>query len=712
MKQVLDTKGQVSVEDVPPPGVEPGRLLVRTAFSCISPGTELSGLKASATPLWRKAVQKPQHVRKVLEIAQQRGLRSAMEAVQSKTATAKPLGYSLSGTVVGVGEGIHEFRIGDLVACAGAQAAFHAEYVSIPQNLAVRVPEGVSLEEASTVALGAIALQGVRRAEPTLGETFLVIGLGLLGQLTVQLLRASGCHVLGSDLNPARIALAKEFGLRGECGPGHVSGDALLSTGAAGVDGVIITASGQNDEILHQAFLACRKKARVVLVGDVPLNIRREDIYEKELDFRVSTSYGPGRYDRRFEEEGLDYPLPYVRWTECRNMQAYLDAIAAQRVRLSPILGAPTPVDQAPAAFSALRDGKALAGLLDYRAAGAQIIQPHVPSPRPARTESVRLAVIGAGSFVENVHLPNLKALSARYELGWIVNRSGHKAKSLAARTGAAQASADWRAPLADPAVNAVLIGTRHDQHAMMALTALESGKHVLLEKPLAITHDEVAAFRSFFADRKQSPLLMTGYNRRFSPAATRAAQLLQGRKGPVIVQCTVNAGFLPSDHWTQGPEGGGRNLGEACHFYDLFLHFTGADRWSSLNVSGLGPSSSPFQFGDNFQATFNFPDGSMCSLLYTSMGNAGHPKEEIRIFWDGKVFQIDDFKTSRFVPSPGVAEELRHDSKGHREELERFSEGLRTGTWPISLQEQLTSAEMALRVQKQLQRGAQTVNS
>jgi predicted dehydrogenase/threonine dehydrogenase-like Zn-dependent dehydrogenase len=710
VKQVLIRQGAATVEAVPAPQVEPGTVLVRVDHSCISIGTELSGLRSSGRSLLERARQQPQQLKRVAEMVAQHGLRQTRELVQGKLAAATPTGYSAAGVVVAVGDGIDDLRPGDRVACAGNQYAHHAELVRVPRNLVVPVPEGLDLPSASTVTLGAIALQGVRRASPTLGETFVVIGLGILGQLTAQLLSANGCQVIGTDLDRERIALARSLGAEHGIHPDDgVDVDQVLRlTGGVGADGVIITAATPSDAVISTAFRMCRRKGRVVLVGDVGLSLDRADFYQKELDFFISTSYGPGRYDERYEEHGLDYPVGYVRWTENRNLGEYLRLLATGRVRVQPLLAAVHDVDQAPEAYASLNgDARPLLVLLRFpRRDEAEVAAPRVPNPRAAGappTGKVRLTVVGAGGFARGMHLPNLKALADAYHLRGIVSRTGANAASTASQFGADWSATDFRQALEDEATDAVLIATRHDLHARMALEALEAGKHVLLEKPLALTHDEVERFRAFYAGGGQKPVLLTGFNRRFSPAAVRARELVAGRSNPLVASYRMNAGHIPLDHWVHGPEGGGRNLGEACHIYDLFGFLTGA-RAVRVSAQALAPATAHYGRDDNFVATVGYDDGSVCTLVYTALGPKELPKERMELFADGRALVLDDYVELAVVGARAAGVKLRAQDKGQKAELAAFARAvLQGGEWPIPLWEQLQTSEVALRVQAEL---------
>lgn len=704
MKQVLVRGGTVVVEEVPAPEVSRRSVLVRVAHSCVSVGTETASVRLSGLPLYRRALKQPHHARRVLEVARDEGLVRTAKRVRGMLAAGLPTGYSAAGTVVAVGAEVEGFAHGDLVACAGGGFANHAELIDVPVNLAVRVPDGVTSEAAATVTLGAIALQGVRRAAPTLGESVGVIGLGALGQLTVQLLRAAGCRVIGTDLDPARIELALAAGLDAAVEPGEAfPARAHTLTDGFGADAVVITAATESDAVVHDAMQACRKKGRVVLVGDVGLSLRRDDMYEKELDFLVSTSYGPGRYDPAYELDGHDYPLGYVRWTENRNMAEYLRLLASGRVAVDDLPTEVFAVDQAPGAYEAAQaPGAPLVVLLAYperATAAARTVRLRTVARAPGR---IGVALVGAGAFAQGHHLPNLRRLRDRFELRAVVSRTGATAKAVAAREGAAYATTDYDAVLGDEEVGLVLIATRHDLHARQALRALEAGKHVFVEKPLALDPGDLDALEAFYAERPDGPLLQTGFNRRFSPAVTRLRQLLSRRATPLVADYRMNAGALPADHWVHGPEGGGRNLGEACHVYDVFLALTGAGA-TEVSATAVAPVARAVAHRDNFVATVAHGDGSVCTLTYTSLGHRGHPKERCDVYCDGNVVTLDDYR-SLHVAGRGKVWSATTVQKGHREELQALATALADGgAWPISLEEQLQATRIAFDVERAL---------
>jgi len=706
MKQVLVSGGAVRLEDVPAPMVEPGTVLIRMDHSCISIGTEMSGVKLTGESLWKRALRQPQHVKKVVDMVLADGLAATRRLVQERLSVELPTGYSGAGVVIEVGEGVDEFAPGDRVACAGAQCAYHAEIVRVPQNLVVRIPDSVGFDVASSVALGAIALQGIRRAQPTLGETFVVIGLGILGQITVQLLRANGCRVIGVDLDRSRLALAARHGMGWGVHPDDNDDVQQVAriTGGSGADGVIVTAASPSDAVVSTAFRMCRKKARVVLVGDVGLNLQRADFYAKELDFLISTSYGPGRYDAHYEESGLDYPLAYVRWTEGRNMAEYLRLIADGALELRPLVAAVYPIDAVDAAYRSLQVGvdKPLMVLLSY---------PPRPDSAPYRTalkpavasvagRVINIGLIGAGSFAKGMHLPNLAEMRSDFRLRAVASRTGHNATATGKRFGADYATTDYREVLADRDIDAVIVATRHDTHGRIALEALHAGKHVLLEKPLALTEDELRAIEDFYAGAKgPQPVLLTGFNRRFSPYARRIAAHVAGRSNPMILNYRMNAGYIPLDHWVHGPEGGGRNRGEACHIYDLFTFLTGA-QVRDVQARAIAPTTGYYTSSDNFVATLSFADGSLATLTYTALGAPGYSKERLDLFVDGTVISLEDYRSLIIAGGKEKPFMTRTADKGQKEELLAFAQAIKgQGEWPIPLWQQLQATRISFAI-------------
>ena len=664
----------------------------------------------SALPLYQRARRQPENVRRVMSMVREYGLTTTLERVRGKLASGTPTGYSAAGRVVALGEDVVGFNVGDQVACAGAGIANHAEYIDVPVNLAVRVPEGVGLDAASTITLGAIAMQGVRRAAPTLGESIAVIGLGIIGQLTAQFLAANGCRVIGVDVDRDRIETALANGLNAAIDPtaeDHVS-RILHLTGGFGADAVIITAAAASSDIINEAMRATRKKGRVVLVGDVGLNLNRSDFYPKELDLLVSTSYGPGRYDPNYEEGGNDYPLPYVRWTENRNMQAYLALLRDGRANVSNLISHVHPVTDAELAYTSLQSEtpKPLIVLLQYPNAklDATSRSVSVVTRHKSRSGALRVGLIGASSFAQAIHLPNLRRLGSDFTLHAVMSRTGSNARAVAEQYGAAYCTTDEAAVLHDPEVDVVFIASRHNTHGATVLRALHAGKHVFVEKPLTLNVSDIDEIARFYRAQERGPLLMVGYNRRFAPAITHCRRLLANRTTPLMVNYRMNAGYIAPDHWVQGPEGGGRNLGEACHIYDLFQALAGEARAVSVSAVAVSPRQAHWRRNDNFVATIGLSDGSVCVLTYTSMGAKQHSKEKMEIFADGMVLELDDY---RALDVEGARHRGWHSSvqrKGHQEELEALSNAIRNGgDWPIPLDTLLATSRISFEVEQQI---------
>jgi predicted dehydrogenase/threonine dehydrogenase-like Zn-dependent dehydrogenase len=717
VKQVLVRGGSVLVQQVPSPQVSPKNILVRVAHSCISVGTEMAGVTMSGLPLYRRALKQPHHVKRVLQVMRDQGIKRTFDRVTSQLKAGLPLGYSAAGEVVEVGAEVDGFGRGDVVACAGAGVANHAEMIDVPVNLAVRMAPGLSTSEGCTVAMGAIALQGLRRANPTLGESVVVIGLGLLGQITAQLLRVNGCRVIGVDLDSTRIQCALDNGMDAGVSSGEEDFVERVQRliGGFGADAVIVTAATSSHELIGQAMRSCRKKGRVVVVGDVGLNLDRADMYAQEIDFLISCSYGPGRYDSLYEEQGRDYPLPYVRWTENRNMDEYLSLLADGRVKLQNMNPKVFPVDQAVQAYEMLKqDGpKPLLVLLSYpksETATQHILPLRNVKQRPVQSGRIRVALAGAGAFAQAMHLPNLARLRSDFELHCVMSRTGANARATADRFGAAYATTSYDQLLQDENVDLVVIATRHHLHGQMALGALRAGKHVFLEKPLTIFPQELDAIEEFYRDHSNPPLLMVGFNRRFSPAIRRIKEVIAKRATPLIVNYRMNAGYLPSGHWVHSEEGGGRNLGEACHIYDLFNALTGSEHLA-ISAQSIIPGSGQWKKNDNFVASMRFADGSVCSLTYTSLGEKSFPKETMEIFTDGKVISMNDYKSVSIAGGRHKGWRAMSQDKGQMAELGALADCLLRGkSWPIPLEEQIAATRIAFEVERHIAGGGDGV--
>lgn len=705
MKQVLIRKGQILLENVPAPMIETGYVLVEVAFSLISTGTELSAVQSSDQSLLQKAWDQPEKIKKLWEHLRKQGIQKTVAKIQGQLEQATPTGYSCSGIVIQVGKGVTDIQPGDRVACAGAGIANHAEIVLVPCNLTVKVPDGCSLKDAASVTLGAIAMQGVRRADPRLGEIVAVIGLGLLGQLSLQLLKATGCRVIGLDLDNRRVERARQLGADFAFNPAGLDfkNEIRHLTGDHGVDATIITASSTSDAIVQQAMELTRKKGRVVVVGAVGLNLKRSPFYEKEIDFLISCSYGPGRYDERYEKKGQDYPYAYVRWTENRNMQEYLQLIAEGKVNLASILEREYSFDLAQQAYDDIQmaNEKPLGIILRYPNDSESLqdekLKSKVMFNQKSISEKINIALVGAGSFAKGMHLPNLRKLSDLYHIRAIISTTGSNAKFTAQQFGADYASTNFQDVLNDPNVDAVLFCTRHYLHAQQAMQAAQAGKAIFLEKPMALNKNELDQLTGVL--QETGVPFMVGYNRRFSPASRRVLEIIEGRQNPIMIFYRMNAGYLPLEHWTQTEEGGGRIIGEACHIFDLFRYFIGAPV-AEINVTAITPHTEHIRSGDNLSVTLRYEDGSVATLLYTALGSPDFGKEYMELYADGKVLVLDDYRALRVYGATGKGWMSSGQDKGHLEELREFAHYIqgRKGI-PILLDELVETAKVSLMV-------------
>lgn len=707
MKQVLIKNGLVVVDDIPAPMVESKTVLVKVEYSCVSVGTEMSSLKMSSLPLYKRALKQPDNVKKVLEMVKNQGLKTTIERVSGKLAVGSPTGYSISGTVIAVGNEVAGFKVGDRVACAGAGIANHAEYVNVPVNLVVKIPNEVEFSDASSVTIGAIAMQGVRRMNPTLGETIVVIGLGVLGQITVQLLKANGCKVIGIDLDDNRIKTALIHGMDKGCSSNEeLKSIVEIVTGGIGADGVLITASSESDKIVSLSMQLCRKKGRVVLVGDVGLNLKRSDFYIKELDFFISTSYGPGRYDPYYEEEGQDYPIGYVRWTENRNMEEYLFLLSIRKLVINEFYSQNIyDIIDASVAFESLKTGlsKPLMVLLKYpeRESSMNHIVELDKLPPKLKEGNINVAVVGAGSFALGMHLPNMQKLSNLFNIYAIMSRTGSNAKAIAQQYGAKYATTNIDDILNDSEVDMILLTTRHNLHARIVMQAIKKGKFVFVEKPLALNSTELAEIRDYISSNNLN-LIVTGFNRRCAPIIANLKRRISNRNSPLVINYIMNAGYIPKDHWVQTHEGGGRNIGEACHIYDLFNFLTGSTH-KSIEARSINSGRSKFLNSDNFSATITYTDGSICNLIYTANGHKTFPKEEMTIFCDGEIFRMTDYKSLQVFGHRPTIDKHRTVDKGQYDLLNLTGSYLKGGIKdiPISFDEQYRATEISFEVEK-----------
>ncbi len=723
MKQLLQSlkNGATSVSDVPVPSVGGRQLLIHTRTTLVSAGTERMLVEFGKAGWIAKARSQPDKVRMVLDKVRTDGLAATLDAVRSKLDQPLALGYCNVGTVAELGRGVSGFAVGDRVTSNGK----HAEVVCVPQTLCAKVPDGVSDEAAAFTVLASIGLQGIRLVQPSLGECVVVTGLGLIGLLTVQMLRAQGCRVMGIDFDPGRCALAKQFGAESVVNPG--AGEDVLAAAQAfsrgrGVDAVLITASTKSNEPVHQAAQMCRKRGRIVLVGVTGLELSRADFYEKELSFQVSCSYGPGRYDPAYEEGGQDYPLGFVRWTQQRNFEAVLDMLAAGSLDVAPLITHRFPLEQAEAAYALLSSGEPSLGIvLDYAQADAERLAQRTvalgerPSPQPlsrgergpstgvrgeeATTKgTATVAFLGAGNYAGRVLIPAFKAAGA--QLRTVVSSGGVSAVHHGGKHGFAQASTDSDAVLQDPTIDTVVVATRHDAHARQVLAALRAGKHVFCEKPLCLTLEELAEIEAEAHARPQQGV-MVGFNRRFSTQVVKIKHLLATVEEPKNFIMTVNAGAIPPEHWTQDKAvGGGRIVGEGCHFIDLLRHLAGAPivGWHAV---ALGAHPALAVRDDKATITLQFADGSVGTVHYLANGDKGFPKERLEVFCAGRVLQLDNFRKLRGWGWKGFSKmNLWRQDKGENACAAAFVGAIHDGKpAPIPLEELIEVSRVAIEV-------------
>jgi len=714
VKQVLQNRktGSPFVGDVPVPALQRGRVLVRTIASLISAGTERAAVELVNKGLIQEARQRPDLVKAVVAKVRSEGLLNTFSSVRDKLTASQSLGYSAAGIVEGVGEDVSEFQIGDRVACAGVGFASHAEVLSVPRNLCVLLPEAVTFASGAFGTLGAIALQGVRLTEPTLGESVVVIGLGLVGQLTVQLLKANGCRVFGLDLDPSRVALALELG----ADAASLSNDETPKlienwTRGRGADAVLITAATDSDQPVELAAKVSRLKGRVVIVGMTGLNIPRQPFFVRELSLTISMSYGPGRYDPDYEERGHDYPLAYVRWTEKRNIEAFLDLVAAGRVDVGKLITHEFSIDEAERAYQLISGdlkepylGVVLRYDPEREVARRVQLSESTSTPVGRSDNSITLGVIGAGGYVPAMLLPHFKTAGVTFRS--IATSSGISAHDVGKRFGFAYAVSSADDVIEDPVVSLVLIGTRHDLHADLVRRALEKNKHVFVEKPLALNDQQLDEIVRAAAN--SSGQLMVGFNRRFSSLARQAKDFFDGRTTPLSILYRVNAGHVPKDHWIQDArEGGGRIVGEVCHFIDLMQFWTEALP-VSVFAEAVGGKADQIVAADSVFVTLRFADGSNGSIAYLSEGDAALAKERIEIFGAGKTFVIDDFLHARkYEKGRETRMSLRSKDKGQLGQVRAVCSSLIEGkAAPISLEELITTTRATFRALDSLRTG------
>jgi len=715
MKQVLQNNktGELKVEEVPHPILLPRGVLVRNEYSLISKGTERMKVDFARKSMVAKAKSRPDLVKQVLKNAKKEGWVTTFKKVMNRLESSSPLGYSSAGEVIAVGELVEGIKVGDKVACAGAGYANHAEIISVPVNLCAKIPENVSCHQACFTTLGAIALQGIRQAEVNLGESVAVIGLGILGQLTIQMLKASGCQVFGIDIDEDMVNLARNsganFGLI--TGKEDIASKVISLTYEHGVDVVIITAGTSSNQPIELAGEICRDKGKVVVVGAVNMDVPRKNFYEKELDIRFSRSYGPGRYDHLYEEGGMDYPFAYVRWTEKRNMEEFLNLLQQGKVNTEKLITHRYKIEDAEKAYDLIMQGeeKSLAVLLEYVDSSETKPKIYLREDSPyqgKKISTVKVGFIGAGNFAKNNLLPHLKRMK-EVKLKGVVTSTGISAKDVAKKFGFEYCSSDVNQILEDEEINCVFIATRHNLHSQLVCRALKAGEAVFVEKPLATSEEELEEIKRTLG--KTQGRLLVGFNRRFSPAAKLLKKHFHDRISPLVMTYRVNAGFIPPGHWIHDPaEGGGRIIGEICHFVDLLSFFADSEVSSLFALTADDLRKTPLA-NDNLVICLKFQDGSVGSILYTSRGDTSYSKERVEIFGENSVGVIDNFQRTTVIRN-GTELRFKHSGsdKGHKEELQAFIEALKQNKpMPISPEEMINTTQATFKIIESLQTGS-----
>ena len=667
MKQVFAKKGKVIVEEVTAPVCGDNEVKVQVHFSAISVGTELNTIRKVKQPLYKTALEKKDLVKKVVKKAQKEGYLKTYKYAKQMISNWWPLGYSCAGEVIEVGKNVTDFAVGDLVACGGQDLASHAEIVCVPKNLVVKVPEGVDLKEACYTTIGSIAIQGVRRLNVTFGETIVVVGLGLIGQIICQVLEAAGCKVIGLDIDQRRLELAKTS----KTFSNNTVKSVINYTNGIGADGVIIAAASKNNQIINDAMNMCRRRGRVVLVGNVPMNIKREAMYKKELDFFISTSYGPGRYDPEYERKCNDYPIAYVRWTENRNMQEFLRLLSEKKVAINYLIEKEYSIDKATEAYEMLTNDspKPLSVIFTYPRQTKTELKKIATSTKKVEGK-INVALIGVGNFAKGTHLPNVKKID-NFNLKAIVTKRAGSAKNLAKSNNAEYCTTDYNEVLNDESVDIVIISTRHNTHADIAINAIKKGKNILVEKPMGMNRKECNAIMT--ALKTRPVVYSVGFNRNYAPLTKEIKSFLSDRDYPLIINYRVNTKPTGKENWVNdSEEGGGRIVGEMCHMFSFFNYMINSEV-SEISASKI-KSNGKVLDNNNIIATIKYMDGSIANLVYTDYANDTLSKERVEIFGGGNAIVLDDFET---LIINGNVTKVRQD-KGHYQELVELQKKLK----------------------------------
>jgi predicted dehydrogenase/threonine dehydrogenase-like Zn-dependent dehydrogenase len=719
MKQIIQNfkTGELKVEEVPPPSLRGGGVLVRNVYSVISVGTERSTVGTGQRNIVGKALQRPDLVSAVLDNITKEGLLNTYHKVMQRLDTPKALGYSSAGVILEAAPDVDEFKPGDRVACAGEGYASHAEVIFVPKNLCIPIPSEVNFKEAAFATLGSIAMQGIRQADVAVGDYITVIGLGLVGLLAVQILKACGCHVIGIDVKPDALALASELGADKTISSDDPRVEELVASFGAGygADCVIITAATSSNRPVELACSILRDRGTIVIVGAVRVDLPRNLCYEKELNVKFSRSYGPGRYDATYEERGIDYPLGYIRWTEKRNMISFLELVAHKKINLERMITHVFPIAEASKAYEIITgrsQEKSLAILLEY---GNSLKEPselelssytHFEEKTPAtihKRVKLNIGFIGAGNFAQGYLLPVLKNIR-EVELQSIANARGISAHSVARKFGFMSSTSNSSEILNDPNIHCIFIATRHNLHAKLVIQALEQNKHVFVEKPLALSEEELRDIVTAY--RHSTGQLMVGFNRRFSPLMRQVKEFLHPLQHPLIIHYRINSGFIPKNHWTQEfSEGGGRILGEICHFVDLIQYLTDSVP-IKIYAESINSYNSKIMKSDNLNTILKLKDGSLGVITYTSIGNVRLSKERIEIFCDRSSIIVDDFRLAYLYRNRRI-KKIKVNGKGHTEEILNFIEAVKEGkSSPIPFSSLVITTRATFDIVKSLNKG------
>jgi len=709
MKQVVQNlkTGEIIIDSVPTPSIKERFVFVENKSSLISVGTEKSTINMGKASLLGKAKTRPDLVKQVLQNINKEGLLQTYNKVKTKLDSPKALGYCSSGIVKSSLDSNGEFKPGDRVACAGQDYAAHAEFISVPQNLVVKIPENVSYEEASFCTVGAIALQGVRQANPKIGENICVIGLGLIGQLTCQLLNANGCNVFGIDLNDQMISIAQKFSniqSKNRKDRNLISTLQKFTNGEL-FDKVIIAADTASNDPLILASDILRKKGIIIIVGSVKLYFPREpNFYSKELELKMSCSYGPGRYDVNYEQYGNDYPYEYVRWTEGRNMEAFLKIISSGRMNIKPLISHQFNIEDAISAYELIlgENQESYLGVIirytDIEKNDKSTIK--ITDKEIISQESIKIGFLGAGNFAQSYLIPHIKGLGSLLK---VVTNSGITAKNVAKKFNFQMASTNSNELITQEDIDTIFITTRHDSHSKFVIDAMKANKNIFIEKPLTLNQNEIFEIQKY--SENYNKLIMVGYNRRFSPLIKEIKNKIGSNKSPLVINYNVNAGFIDKNHWIQNQEGGGRIIGEVCHFIDLMQYLTGSEPTSVFAQSLKTNDKSQIDY-DNISINIAFNNGSIGNIIYNSNGNNKMPKELINISCEGNSYEINDFKKA-IIYSGKKIKNLKSSSKGHKEEVQAFLNSVKIGKKsPIALQDILLTSLTTFKILDSLYTG------